>query len=373
MSDLLEQLQRYGEAVEADAVRDGEQRERVVVHRTWWRPQLLAAAAVLALLAVGATTMRLARTDDDRVVRTGPATTPDVETSVPVVDLVTTTTAGLDGGGGTGASTTIAPDPAAATSTTTTTARGSLLAPSRTTTTTAGTTTTFAPVETTTTTVAPSTTVRGTATWSGGRDPRAALLVAACPIAEQPGCASWRLTEVAPDGSFALVLPKEDAPREWKVVAAVVVDGEFSRACAFGCTWRSMVLGPQTTISDENPPASLSLAVSARVVDVYVRDRNNQPFDEGGLMTTDTRCPQAPCPDGQAPMYRPVAPPDGLTRIAVDPAATYDLTGMAFNQPWPNPQQTKSDGSTSWYSPTVRYKGSAIPDDLVLRVNGAPA
>jgi hypothetical protein len=377
LPDLVDQLRRYGEAVEAEAVRVT-QRDPVVVDRPWWRrPGVLAAAAaaLLVVVAVGATTMRLARTDDDHVVRTVPATTPDGAPSTTAApDASSTTTAGPDGGGDAGGSTTTAPGAAP---TATTTVRPSLLVPPPTTTSTtsAGATTTSTPSEATTTTVVPPTSLHGTATWTGGRDPRGALLVAACPVAEQPGCASWRLTEAASDGSFELLLPKQDSPRDWKVVAAAVVDGEFSRACVFGCTWRSVVIGPPTTISDANPPESLNLSVAARVVDVYVRDRNNQPFDEGGLMVTDTRCPQAPCPDGQAPLFRQVSPTptDGLTRIVVDPAAMYDLTGMAFNQPWPNPQFTRSDGTTSWHSPTVQYKGSAIPESLVLRVNGGPA
>ena len=325
MPDLLEQLRSYGEAVEAEAVRIGD-RDPVVVRPWWRRPVVLVAAAVLAVVALGGTAMRLIRTSDEGgLVRTLPATRPDgAATTTP--EPSPTTTAGND-------------------ATTTTTAPPRL------------------------------TIVRGVATWTGAPDDRATVLVAACLVGDSgSGCPSQRSTAVSPDGSFELSLPRADSPQDWKVAAAVDVGGGGgTTSCIFSCDWRTAMVGPATTISDAAPPDSLRLSVAARVVGVYVRDRNGQTFQGGAVMVGDTRCTQSPCPDGQSKVYSLASSTDGAALIVVDPSATYDLSGVAQNTGWPNPEMTLSNGNTWWDSATVRAKGSAIPEGQTFLVDGAPA
>lgn len=134
-----------------------------------------------------------------------------------------------------------------------------------------------------------------------------------------------------------------------------------------------MTIGPAATISDAASTESLRLTVTARVVDVFVRDRNDQPFEGGGLLVTDRRCPESPCPDGQARSFAAASSTDGSVRIVVDPAETYDLMGMAQNTGWPNPLITRPDGSGSWHSPTFTARGSDIDEGQVFLVDGAPA
>ena len=339
---------------------------------------MLAAAAIVGVVALGGVALRLALADAKvRVVATVP-TAPDGRGSTPPppnptttsteVELPTSTTTPTEGAA---ATTTVRPSPGAVAPVTTTAASV------------ASTTSTSlaaspGPTVTTTTTTAGSgssprvTAIRGTATWIGGRDPRARLEVGACPVgSSEHTCGDeWRVTEVRPDGSFELFLPTEDSPRDWNVVA-LVSPSQYS--CAFNCTWRVSQAGTPTTISDATPPAALDLSVSARVVDVFVRDRNNQPFAGGGVFVRDIRCPENPCPSDRAPMYSQSSSTDGAARIVVDPALTYDLFGMAQNTGWANPQYTNSDGSTSWHSPTIRRKGSDVVEGYVFLVNGAPS
>lgn len=58
-------------------------------------------------------------------------------------------------------------------------------------------------------------------------------------------------------------------------------------------------------------------------------------------------------------MYSQASSTDGAARIAVDPAQTYDLVGMAPDKGWP-------------HSPTIRRLGSDIPEGHVFLVNGPP-
>ena len=381
MPDVLEQLRHYGEAVEQEALRV--QAPEPDLRRGWWsrRPaMLLAAAAAIIVLALGGVVLRLVLTDTKvKVVATKPnplapaTTTPEDDptaTTATATDESTTTT-----------STPATPDSVPVAPATTTTIAGrrsatTATAPSTPTTTgLAVTTTSSTAPATTTTAVAPQqfTTLRGTATWTGGPDPRGRFEVGACPVGNSAtGCGEdWRITTVGADGSFELLIPRGATARDWDVVA-LVSHSQYS--CAFNCFWRTSQAGPPTTISDADAPATLALSVTARIVDVYVRDRNNQPFEGGGVMVTDIRCPKQPCPANQSPMYSEAFGAEGgRARIVVDPAQTYDLMGMAQNTGWPNPQITRSDGSTSWHSSTIRRKGSDIAEGHVFLVNGAPA
>ena len=372
LSDLLEQLRVYGEAVEAEAARLGGQAPVAVSH---WRRRsvlLLAAAVLVAVVGVAGVTLRLVRDESggrDKLVATIPGQPPAVPVTGPPTTAAekatpepTTTLPALEATPTSTAPTTTVRNPGLVIPTPTTVAAPTTPA-----------STDASPSPSTTVTPARVTSVRGTATWVG-RDPRAAVIVAACPVGQtEPGCPGFRITEAAADGSFELLLPTTDSPGSWKIVAGVVVDAPYSRSCVFSCTWRTMTIGPAATISDSAPTDSLSLTVTARVVDAFVRDRNNQPFEGGGLMVTDTRCPQSPCPDGQAPNWSAASATDGAVRFVVDPSATYELMGIAQNTGWPNPQNTRPDGGTSWYSPTITAKGSAIQEGQVFFVNGAPA
>ena len=382
MSDLLEQLRHYGEAVEQEAVRVAEAEPAVDVR--WWhrRPLvLLAAALVAAVVGAGGVALRLALADERvKVVATVPRTPAATDPTVPPLDTPPTTAGDAE------ATTTTTSEPATTTTagarpqtgaaplraTTTTAAPAGSGGPAPTTpTTTAGASPT--PTTTSTPTTAPKfTSVRGTATWTGGRDSRATLRVGACPVGNtETACGSaWRVADVGPDGSFELLLPTDGSPRDWNV-AALVSHGQYD--CAFNCYWRTSQAGRPTTISDGSPPSTLELSVAARVVDVFVRDRNNRPFAGGGVFVRDIRCPERPCPSDQAPMYSQASSTDGAARIIVDPALTYDLFGMAQNTGWPNPKYTNPDGSTSWHSPEIRRKGSEITEGYVFLVDGAPA
>lgn len=144
MSDLLEQLRVYGEAVEEEAVRVGGLKPAPI---SLWRGRfrlVLLAAALVPVVGVAGVAMRLVRTDGgglDDLVATSPREAPPATT----VTAPPTT------------------DAAAEAAPTATTA--------------------VAPVTSPPTTMPPPriTSVRGTATWVG-RDPRAAVIVAACPV-----------------------------------------------------------------------------------------------------------------------------------------------------------------------------------------------
>ena len=312
MSDLLDQLRRYGEAVEAEAMRSAD-RDDVIGLTRWRRPAsaMLVAAVVVALLALGGLALQSMRSDDRaKVVVGGPTTTETSAAATAVTAPPSTAPAGF---------------------------------------------------------VA----VRGTANWTGGGDPRGTLLVAACPVDEAaPGCPGWRLVDVAAGGAFELLLPTGATPRDWNVVALVTIFE--NRQCVFNCAWRTVQVGPSTTVSDAATSGSLRLTVAARVVDVFVRDRNNRPFEGGGVMVTDIRCTEPPCPPDQTRMYSQALSSAGMARIVVDPELTYELFAIAMNTGWPNPQFTRTDGSTSWHSPTLRDKGSDIPEGRTFLVAGAP-
>lgn len=375
LSDLVEQLRRYGEAVEEEArrVEDGE----VVVALRWWRRQpmaRLAAAAVVVVLSVGGVTMQLVRTGSRvKVVATDPQTPFGPVTSPPsaATDAPTTTT----------------PLVPASETVTTTTAATPLVRPPSTTgpllqtppPATAPAPATTSPVPPATaapssaTTTSPPTTppVRGTATWIGGRDPRGVLRVGACPASQSAaGCPGWRWAVVASDGSYELPLSAGGSARDWKVAAFVSISESY---CVFNCEWRNVQVGPSVTVSDSAPPQSLDLTVAARIVDVFVRDRNNRPFEGAGVMVRDVRCPRIPCPYDLSPMYSRASSANGAARIVVDSDADYELEGMAANTGWANPQYTSSEGSQFWFSPTLKAKGSGVPEGHTFLVDGAPS
>lgn len=211
-------------------------------------------------------------------------------------------------------------------------------------------------------------TVRGRVTWTGGPDDRGQLRVGACPSDRQePGCPGMQSTDVAPDGRFALALPPNIASGQWDVAAYVTVD---EQDCVFYCTWQGARVGAVTPVSEAAPPADVQLTVGARVLDLYVRDRNGDPFEGGGVMVSDIRCTTGTCPPELAQSFKAASPADGRARVVVALDRTYEIAGIAQGKDWPNPRYIGT--TTFWSSPAVTARGSEVDDGLVLYVDGAP-
>lgn len=211
--------------------------------------------------------------------------------------------------------------------------------------------------------------VVGDATWTGGPDVRGELRVGACPVDEQrPACPGWQSALVAADGAFELVLPPSVSSGAWEIAAYVTVARDD---CVFRCPWQGATVGPSSTVEPASPPARVRLAVEARVVDLVVGDRDGRPFDGGGVLLRDVRCPEPPCTDGLVAMFKQAAPVDGRVRVVVDPSRTYVVHGQALDTGWSDPQLTR-DGHEYWTSPEFTTTGRGLRDGTVLRVDGAP-
>lgn len=218
------------------------------------------------------------------------------------------------------------------------------------------------------TTVPEDPTVRGRATWTGARDDRGQLRVGACPSdLQDPGCPGMQSTDVNPDGSFSLRLPPNIAGGQWDVAAYVTAD---EKDCVFHCTWQGARAGAVTTVSEAAPPVDLQLAVGARILDLFVRDRNGDPFEGGGVVVSDIRCVTGTCPPELAKSFKAASPADGRARVVVALDRTYEIVGIAQGNDWPNPRYIGT--TTFWSSPPVTGRGSEVEDGLVLRVDGAP-
>jgi hypothetical protein len=213
-------------------------------------------------------------------------------------------------------------------------------------------------------------TVEGTATWVGGPDPRASLRVGACRAGSQD-CTPVLFDSVGPDGAFRLEMRAGSPTEEW-TVAAYVALGDFG--CVMNCVaWRGAQVGPTVTVSLTDPPAGpVELSVSARVIDVYVRDRDGNPFEGGGVLVADARCPDDGCEGEFARMFSDASGVDGLARIVVDPTISYHLHGQAMNTGWPNPELMIGT-NTFWKSEEVILRGAEIDDGQVFLVNGGPS
>lgn len=206
-------------------------------------------------------------------------------------------------------------------------------------------------------------TISGTATWTGGGDPRATLRVGACPVDSAPGCPDARSTAVAADGTFTLVLPVGADAAEWTIAAYVTA---ASSGCVFRCEWLGAQVGEPTTLSAARARSGpLHLEVAARVVDVRVRDRNGDPFAGGGVQLTSVT-------GDVPPMFVIAEGAEAIARVVVHPDRTYDIHAQARDTGWPDPQWT-NDGSEFWFSPDETFTGAGIPEGHVLRVDGAPA
>jgi len=234
------------------------------------------------------------------------------------------------------------------------------------------TTTSGASAETpTTTSVTPAESpVTGSVAWAG-RDARATLAVAACRAADTTrGCPAAITVPVGDDGAFEITLPDGT----WNVVAYVAAQ----RSCIFNCSWPDAPLDAvrsnvATVTSGTTSNEPLSFTVSARVVDVFVRDRNDKPFDGGGVQATDARCNgMATCPEVQTPEFVGASAADGAVRLVLDTTVTYVLHGQATNTGWPDPAWT-NEGNTFWFSPDETMRGDALDEGHVFRVDGAPA
>ena len=216
-------------------------------------------------------------------------------------------------------------------------------------------------------------TITGAVTWLE-RDARAELRVAACPEEDAvTGCPSMRSAAVAEDGTFTLDLPAVDMAQRWSVVAYVPAT---KPSCVFNCRFpqapRNAVLGDVVTVTGASASHDLALSISARVVDVLVRDRSGEPFAGGGVQVTDARCSADPCPSGIVSMFVQASAVDGAVRLVVDPGLTYVMHGQATNTGWSDPAWT-NDGNTFWFSPDIRISGSDLSDGYVFRVDGEPA
>lgn len=132
------------------------------------------------------------------------------------------------------------------------------------------------------------------------------------------------------------------------------------------------MLGNAVTVTGASDSHDLALSISARVVDVLVRDRSGKPFAGGGVQVTDARCSADPCPNGIVPMFVQASAIDGAVRLVVDPGRTYVMHRQATNTGWSDPQWT-NEGNTFWFSPDIRISGSDLSDGYVFRVEGEPA
>ena len=295
--ELLDQLRRYGEAVERSVRRDDTAVGATPLRR---RRVLLAAAAVVALVVGGAVVTQLDRDDAPT----------DLDVTGPDLTVPTTPT------------------------TPTTPASGVVAL------------------------------ARGTATWVGTPDDRATLRVGACPVGNQaPNCPDLRTTSVAEDGGFVLPLPAGSG--DWRVAAYVAT----ASGCVFDCDWRGAQLGPTVQVSAADPPDDLELTVSARVVGLFVRDRDGNPFDGGGVHVNDVRCTGCTRTD-MAPMFLMASARDGAVTIVVDPTLVYELVGQAVGTGWPG--GTDVNGKTMWFSESLVMDGADVVEGTVLRVDGAP-
>jgi len=330
---LTDQLRRYGDALEEHI--DSPSAAMVVALPTRPRRRQVLAAAVAAVVLVGVGAFVLARDDASTV----PVTTDDKDTTE---RSTTTTTAAVD-----------EPTP-------TTIATGSP--------TTTSSTTTTAPAR--------ESHVRGSVDWIG-RDPRGVLRVGACPSSDTAlGCPSMVVTTVADDGSFDLTLPAVPDGARWHVAAYVAVPA--SEGCVFTCVWEKKprdVVRSEVVDVEPNVDQTRSFSVSARVIDVFVRDRNGNPFAGGGVQATDARCQAASsggCPEDKVPMFVPSSPADGAARLVLDTNVRYDLHGQAANTGWADPQWT-NDGNEFWFSPEETVSGAELDEGHVFYVDGAPA
>ena len=309
---LTDQLRRYGEALEESVV--AAEPRAVVAPLPWWsrHRRLLGVAACLIALAGGAAVVALLDTDSP----TDVATT-DQSSLVPSTTATSTT-----------------------------------------------------PPTTATTAVPPAVVpIDGIATWTAGPDPRGTLRVVACPAGEQEPCGPSLTATVGPDGSFTLLLPSDTAT-EWIVAAYVSV---FDPPCLFNCEWRVAQIGPPSNVSlSQTPQPPLRLSVSARVLDVYVLDREGQPFQGGGLLIDDLRCSTTPCEEEFTPMFFGASGDDGAVRIVVDPSVAYEMHGQAMNTGWPDPQFYGPEGDAFWSSPVETWTGGDLTEGHVFFVNGGP-
>jgi hypothetical protein len=153
---------------------------------------------------------------------------------------------------------------------------------------------------------------------------------------------------------------------EWRVAAYVTTDA----GCIFDCDWRSAQVGLAATVSASQPPQDLQLSVSARVVGLFVRDRDGNPFPGGGVHVNDVRCTGCTGSD-LAPMFLQASDRDGAVAIVVDPSLVYDIVGQAVGTGWTG--GTDVDGTTMWFSEPVTTQGRDLAEGTVIRVDGGPA
>lgn len=355
--ELTDQLRRYADALEDHLTSSQPAPVVPLPTRSRRRPLLAAAAAIVVAVAVSA--FVVASDDDTSVpVRTDESHGKPTTTTT-VVEDPTSTTVTVE-------------EPSSSTST-----------PGQ-----RATTVTVPGGDTTTTTSSSprEARVRGSADWPG-RDPRGELFVGACPSNDtKVGCWSMRAAAVAADGTFDLTLPAMPSGTTWRIAAFVSV--EQPHGCVFSCSWAdaplNVVRGEVLTV-DANVDQTLALAVSARIVDVFVRDRNGDPFPSGtrtsdryggGVQATDMRClNDARCPEDKVQMFRLAAAKDGATRLVVNPGVRYDFHGQALNmrsQGWTDPQWT-NNGDEFWFSPDEVLSGAELDEGHVFRVDGAPS
>lgn len=349
VDELTDQLRRYADALE-DQLTSTRPAPVVPMPARPRRRQLLAAAAAI-VVAVGVGAFVVAREDDTTV----PVRTDDGEvtatTTTMVEDASTTTAAAED-------PSTTSPDENAATTT--------------------------IQESPTTTMPAREAHVRGSADWPG-RETRGELFVGACPSTDTGvACRTMRVTPVAGDGSFDVNLPPVPGASTWRVAAFVSVEHASWQPCVFSCSWADAplnVVRGEVVIVEANVDQTLALSVSARVVDVFVRDRNGEPFPGsadandkygGGVQATDTRCTTATCPEDKVQMFRMASPTDGATRLVVNPDVRYGFHGQALNMGWSDPQWT-NNGDEFWFSPEEFMSGAELDEGHVFYVDGAPA
>jgi hypothetical protein len=214
------------------------------------------------------------------------------------------------------------------------------------------------------------TTVSGSISWVG-RDARAVLRVAACPESDSElACGSGQTATAADDGTFTLTLPATTS-RAWRVAAYVAPRSTCVFNCRFPEAPRNAILGETFTVPAGTVSEAMAFTVTARVLEVSVRDRDGRPFNGGGVQATDVGCSTSDCA-GDASMFAMASPIDGSVVLVLHPDVTYVLHGQATNTGWPDPQWTH-DGSTFWFSPDLTVKGRELDDGHVFTVEGGPA
>lgn len=351
VEELQDQLRRYADALEEHL--DPAAWTTAVLMSKRERPRRRVLTAVAAIVLIGAVGLGIvvATGDEDSATT---VLTDDEDATTTSIDPPTTSTT-MSG---------------AEATTTTTITTGTTMTTGGPTTSTSST----VPTTSTSVTAAPTARISGSVAWPG-RDSRGVVRVGACPSNDTSlSCPSMRSTAVRRDGTYELSLPPLEEGAIWRVTAYVTVQ-QFD--CVFNCAWanapRNVVRGQVHDVAP-NVDHTLDLSVAARVVDVFVRDRDGNPFEGGGVQVTDTRCNDGTCPEDKIQSFYIASSSDGAARLVVNPDLSYAFHGQAVNTGWPHDPEPWTNGDDEfWFSPDETMTGAALDEGHVFYINGGPA